>query len=216
MPGDYYYLYKRKLQLVVYIYWWSELPAVRVLVVCRGIDGHGGGVADPDAEVIALSPKTLLATNRFVCEICNKGFQRDQNLQLHRWGHNLPWKLRQEARRAAGGCTCARSPSACTTTPRARSATSRGSRSTSAASTARRSGSATGAPRSTPCSRTGRRTARPAARGSTAATAARSSHGNGSSGPPPTAAPALQKQQPPPPVPHHADHMGHILYLWWK
>lgn len=50
---------------------------------------------DPDAEVIALSPKTLLATNRFVCEICNKGFQRDQNLQLHRRGHNLPWKLRQ-------------------------------------------------------------------------------------------------------------------------
>ncbi|XVF57489.1 hypothetical protein PTKIN_Ptkin06aG0209300 [Pterospermum kingtungense] len=51
--------------------------------------------ADPNAEVIALSPKTLLATNRFVCEICNKGFQRDQNLQLHRRGHNLPWKLRQ-------------------------------------------------------------------------------------------------------------------------
>ena len=45
--------------------------------------------------MIALSPKTLLATNRFVCEICNKGFQRDQNLQLHRRGHNLPWKLRQ-------------------------------------------------------------------------------------------------------------------------
>ncbi|CAA6660935.1 unnamed protein product [Spirodela intermedia] len=39
------------------------------------------GNPDPDAEVIALSPKTLLATNRFVCEICNKGFQRDQNLQ---------------------------------------------------------------------------------------------------------------------------------------
>ncbi|CAA7397284.1 unnamed protein product [Spirodela intermedia] len=53
------------------------------------------GNPDPDAEVIALSPKTLLATNRFVCEICNKGFQRDQNLQLHRRGHNLPWKLRQ-------------------------------------------------------------------------------------------------------------------------
>ena len=51
--------------------------------------------ADPDAEVIALSPKTLLATNRFICEICNKGFQRDQNLQLHRRGHNLPWKLKQ-------------------------------------------------------------------------------------------------------------------------
>ncbi|MQL71966.1 hypothetical protein Taro_004281 [Colocasia esculenta] len=51
--------------------------------------------ADPTAEVIALSPKTLMATNRFICEICNKGFQRDQNLQLHRRGHNLPWKLRQ-------------------------------------------------------------------------------------------------------------------------
>ncbi|XP_009774627.1 protein indeterminate-domain 7-like [Nicotiana tabacum] len=53
------------------------------------------GNPDPGAEVIALSPKTLMATNRFVCEICNKGFQRDQNLQLHRRGHNLPWKLKQ-------------------------------------------------------------------------------------------------------------------------
>ncbi|WRX15695.1 zinc finger protein [Theobroma cacao] len=51
---------------------------------------------DPDAEVIALSPKTLMATNRFICEVCNKGFQREQNLQLHRRGHNLPWKLRQK------------------------------------------------------------------------------------------------------------------------
>ncbi|GMI66501.1 indeterminate(ID)-domain 12 [Hibiscus trionum] len=57
----------------------------------RGLPGN----PDPDAEVIALSPKTLLATNRFICEICNKGFQRDQNLQLHRRGHNLPWKLKQ-------------------------------------------------------------------------------------------------------------------------
>ncbi|RDX95379.1 Protein indeterminate-domain 1 [Mucuna pruriens] len=55
------------------------------------------GMPDPEAEVIALSPKTLLATNRFVCEICKKGFQRDQNLQLHRRGHNLPWKLRQRS-----------------------------------------------------------------------------------------------------------------------
>ena len=38
-----------------------------------------------------------MATNRFVCEICNKGFQRDQNLQLHRRGHKLPWKLRQRS-----------------------------------------------------------------------------------------------------------------------
>ncbi|XP_042376601.1 protein indeterminate-domain 11-like [Zingiber officinale] len=51
--------------------------------------------SDPESEVVALSPKTLMATNRFVCEICSKGFQRDQNLQLHRRGHNLPWKLKQ-------------------------------------------------------------------------------------------------------------------------
>ncbi|XVF19474.1 hypothetical protein REPUB_Repub11eG0113800 [Reevesia pubescens] len=53
------------------------------------------GTPDPDAEVIALSPKSLTATYRFLCDICNKGFQRDQNLQLHRRGHNLPWKLKQ-------------------------------------------------------------------------------------------------------------------------
>ncbi|KAL5180386.1 Protein indeterminate-domain 7 [Glycine soja] len=52
---------------------------------------------DPKAEVVSLSPKTLLASNRFICEICNKGFQRDQNLQLHRRGHNLPWKLNQRS-----------------------------------------------------------------------------------------------------------------------
>ncbi|TVU10404.1 hypothetical protein EJB05_43930 [Eragrostis curvula] len=51
---------------------------------------------NPDAEVIALSPRTLLAMNRFVCEVCNKGFQREQNLQLHRCSHNLPWKLKQK------------------------------------------------------------------------------------------------------------------------
>ncbi|KAJ6812849.1 protein indeterminate-domain 11-like [Iris pallida] len=55
------------------------------------------GNPDPDAEVIALSPKSLMATNRFMCEVCNKGFQRDQNLQLHRRGHNLPWKLKQRS-----------------------------------------------------------------------------------------------------------------------
>ncbi|XP_039017969.1 protein indeterminate-domain 5, chloroplastic-like [Hibiscus syriacus] len=54
------------------------------------------GNSYPDAEVIALSPKTLMATNRFICEVCNKGFQREQNLQLHRRGHNLPWKLKQK------------------------------------------------------------------------------------------------------------------------
>lgn len=53
------------------------------------------GNPDPSAEVVALSPRTLLATNRYICEVCHKGFQRDQNLQLHRRGHNLPWKLKQ-------------------------------------------------------------------------------------------------------------------------
>ncbi|XP_057794259.1 zinc finger protein MAGPIE-like [Salvia miltiorrhiza] len=53
------------------------------------------GNPDPEAEVMALSPKTLMATKRFLCEICGKGFQRDQNLQLHKRGHNLPWKLKQ-------------------------------------------------------------------------------------------------------------------------
>ncbi|KAK2380333.1 zinc finger protein BALDIBIS [Trifolium repens] len=55
------------------------------------------GTPDPDSEVVAMSPKSLMATNRFLCEICNKGFQRDQNLQLHQRGHNLPWKLKQRS-----------------------------------------------------------------------------------------------------------------------
>lgn len=63
----------------------------RCLIICINF------FADPTAEVIALSPNSLMATNRFLCEICNKGFQRDQNLQLHRRGHNLPWKLRQRS-----------------------------------------------------------------------------------------------------------------------
>ncbi|GLT41065.1 hypothetical protein SLA2020_151550 [Shorea laevis] len=36
-----------------------------------------------------------MATNRYVCEVCHKEFQRDQNLQLHRRRHSLPWKLKQ-------------------------------------------------------------------------------------------------------------------------
>ncbi|XP_056865851.1 protein indeterminate-domain 4, chloroplastic isoform X2 [Raphanus sativus] len=38
-----------------------------------------------------------MATNRFICDVCKKGFQREQNLQLHRRGHNLPWKLKQKS-----------------------------------------------------------------------------------------------------------------------
>ncbi|PPS14334.1 hypothetical protein GOBAR_AA06234 [Gossypium barbadense] len=71
-----------------------QSPLQKVVKKKRNLPGN----PDPDSEVIALSPKTLLSTNRFVCEVCNKGFQRDQNLQLHRRGHNLPWKLKQRSK----------------------------------------------------------------------------------------------------------------------
>nr|CAD1826191.1 unnamed protein product [Ananas comosus var. bracteatus] len=59
------------------------------------------GTPDPDAEVVSLSPRTLLESDRYVCEICNQGFQRDQNLQMHRRRHKVPWKLLK--REGAGG-----------------------------------------------------------------------------------------------------------------
>jgi hypothetical protein len=52
--------------------------------------------ADPDIEVIKLSPQALMA-NRFVCELCGKGFPREHNLKMHWRGHNLPWKLRERS-----------------------------------------------------------------------------------------------------------------------
>ncbi|BBN03515.1 protein MpC2H2-10 [Marchantia polymorpha subsp. ruderalis] len=55
------------------------------------------GTPDPDAEVVALSPKTLMATHKFTCEVCGRGFQREQNLQLHKRGHNLPGSLKPRA-----------------------------------------------------------------------------------------------------------------------
>ncbi|KAI4310954.1 hypothetical protein MLD38_035896 [Melastoma candidum] len=61
------------------------------------------GTPDPTAEVISLSPNTLMSTHRFTCEVCHKGFQRDQNLQLHRRAHNLPWKLKQRSATAPSG-----------------------------------------------------------------------------------------------------------------
>ncbi|KAF7033919.1 hypothetical protein CFC21_044986 [Triticum aestivum] len=50
-------------------------------------------ILDQDPEVVSLSLQTLLL-DMYVCEICSKGFQSDQQLQLHRQSHNLPWKLK--------------------------------------------------------------------------------------------------------------------------
>lgn len=61
------------------------------------------GTPDPDAEVVSLSPKTLLESDRYVCEICNQGFQRDQNLQMHRRRHKVPWKLLKRENPAGPG-----------------------------------------------------------------------------------------------------------------
>ena len=35
-------------------------------------------MTDLDADVIALSPKTGVAANRFVCEVCKKGFSMER------------------------------------------------------------------------------------------------------------------------------------------
>lgn len=60
------------------------------------------GTPDPDAEVVALSPRTLLESDRYVCEICGQGFQREQNLQMHRRRHKVPWRLVKRAATTAG------------------------------------------------------------------------------------------------------------------
>ncbi|KAG2254461.1 hypothetical protein Bca52824_084597 [Brassica carinata] len=48
---------------------------------------------NPDAEVIALRPRTFIETGIFVCELCGKRFTREQTRDLHRRGHDLPWTL---------------------------------------------------------------------------------------------------------------------------
>ncbi|KAF8049312.1 hypothetical protein N665_2242s0006 [Sinapis alba] len=39
----------------------------------------------------------IMAKNRFLCEVCNKGFNREQNLELHRRVHNLSLKLKKQS-----------------------------------------------------------------------------------------------------------------------
>nr|GMC98947.1 protein SHOOT GRAVITROPISM 5-like [Ipomoea batatas] len=56
------------------------------------------GTPDPDAEVVYLSPETLMESDRYVCEVCNLSFQREQNLQMHRRRHKLPWSLHKNER----------------------------------------------------------------------------------------------------------------------
>nr|GME11271.1 protein SHOOT GRAVITROPISM 5-like [Ipomoea batatas] len=51
------------------------------------------GTPDPDAEVVYLSPETLMESDRYVCEVCNLSFQREQNLQMHRRRHKLPKRV---------------------------------------------------------------------------------------------------------------------------
>uniref|UniRef100_A0A1J3ET67 Protein indeterminate-domain 14 n=1 Tax=Noccaea caerulescens TaxID=107243 RepID=A0A1J3ET67_NOCCA len=69
------------------------LPDVNGATVIQKRKRRPAGTPDPEAEVVSLSPRTLLESDRYVCEICNQGFQRDQNLQMHRRRHKVPWKL---------------------------------------------------------------------------------------------------------------------------
>lgn len=39
-----------------------------------------------------------MESDRYVCEVCNLSFQREQNLQMHRRRHKLPWTLHKTER----------------------------------------------------------------------------------------------------------------------
>ncbi|KAJ8566073.1 hypothetical protein K7X08_030550 [Anisodus acutangulus] len=54
------------------------------------------GTPDPDAQVVYLTAEMLMESDRYVCEICNISFQREQNLQMHRRRHKVPWKLKKK------------------------------------------------------------------------------------------------------------------------
>ncbi|KAK1375238.1 hypothetical protein POM88_031431 [Heracleum sosnowskyi] len=48
-------------------------------------------INDDDVEVIALSVEEIYAKPLFSCELCNKGFTREQNLIIHRRAHYIPY-----------------------------------------------------------------------------------------------------------------------------
>ncbi|XP_055809431.1 zinc finger protein SHOOT GRAVITROPISM 5-like isoform X2 [Solanum dulcamara] len=54
------------------------------------------GTPDPDAQVVYLTAEMLMESDRYVCEICNLSFQREQNLQMHLRRHKVPWKLKKK------------------------------------------------------------------------------------------------------------------------
>ncbi|XP_074565369.1 protein indeterminate-domain 14-like [Curcuma longa] len=88
----------------------AVLPPMNSTVVSSMDEINGGkrkrrpaGTPDPDAEVVSLSPRTLLEADRYVCEICGQGFQREQNLQMHRRRHKVPWKLVRRQQGADAG-----------------------------------------------------------------------------------------------------------------
>ncbi|WOK91723.1 putative glutathione S-transferase parA [Canna indica] len=47
---------------------------------------------DSEEKVVGLSSEMLLAASNFVYEVGNE-LRRDQNLQIHHRGHNLPWSF---------------------------------------------------------------------------------------------------------------------------
>lgn len=72
-----------------------HIPCMSIISILIAHHFFGLLAIDPSAEVVALSSERLLATGIYVCEVCNRGFERDQNLQLHRRTHNLEVSLRK-------------------------------------------------------------------------------------------------------------------------
>ncbi|XP_044409197.1 protein indeterminate-domain 14-like [Triticum aestivum] len=83
----------------------SGWPQIATTSSATKIKRRPARTQDPDAEaeVVSLSPRTLLEPKTYVCEICNRGFRRGPNLQMHRRRHGVPWEplQKREAGKAA-------------------------------------------------------------------------------------------------------------------